>query len=349
MPQSDKKRLFLVDGMSQIYRAYYALPSLSNSRGIPTNAIYGFTMMLRKLITAEKPDYLGVAFDGPERTFRHEQYEGYKATRTAMPDDLGLQIPYIGRLCQALRVPVIREPGYEADDIIGTLAAQAEKNGLEVVIVTNDKDMNQLVNDHVKILRTERTGEMKVLDAKAVEEKMGVPPERVVELLGLWGDTIDNIPGAPGIGEKGAKQIIQQFGTIEAAIGRAAEISRKTYRESLQNNADLIRQSRQLVTIDCNVPVQLDLEALVYEAPDRRDAYELFSELEFAQLKREFADAADDSGARSRPDVRYSRITSGAELDQIINSIKSAGRFSVAIAEQAGSISGVAVCTDAGS
>jgi len=164
-------------------RAYLRAPSLSNSRGLPTNAIYGFTMMLRKLITSERPDYLGVAFDGPERTFRHDAYEGYKATRTKMPDDLTLQLPYIQRLCQALRVPVIREAGYEADDIIGTLAAQAERAGLDVVIVTNDKDMNQLVTDRVKILRTERTGEMKTLDAKSVEEKMGVPPSQVVELL----------------------------------------------------------------------------------------------------------------------------------------------------------------------
>ena len=158
MPHAESTRLFLVDWMSQIYRAYYALPSLSNSRGLPTNAIYGFTMMLRKLIATEKPDYLGVAFDSPERTFRHDAYESYKATRTAMPDDLTLQIPYIVRLCQCLRVPIIREAGYEADDIIGTLAAQGERAGFDVVIVTNDKDMTQLVTDHVELLRTERTG-----------------------------------------------------------------------------------------------------------------------------------------------------------------------------------------------
>src|SRR5438552_2439201 len=254
MPQSQMKRLFLVDGMSQIYRAYYALPSLSNSRGLPTNAIYGFTMMLRKLITSEKPDYLGVAFDAPGRTFRHDAFESYKATRTAMPDDLSLQIPYIVRLCESLRVPIIKEPGFEADDIIGTLVVQAEQAGLDVVVVTNDKDMNQLVTERVKILRTERTGEMKMIDARGVEEKMGVPPHQVVELLGLWGDTIDNIPGAPGIGEKGAKQIIQQYGTIENAIAHADEISRKTYRESLKNNVDLIMQSRKLVSIACDMP-----------------------------------------------------------------------------------------------
>ncbi len=349
MPQTQPKRLFLVDGMSQIYRAYYALPSLSNSRGLPTNAVYGFTMMLRKLITAEKPDYLGVAFDGPERTFRHDAYEGYKATRTKMPDDLTLQLPYIQRLCDSLRVPVIREAGFEADDIIGTLAAQAERAGLDVVIVTNDKDMNQLVTDHVKILRTERTGEMRILDAKGVEEKMGVPPGQVVELLGLWGDTIDNIPGAPGIGEKGAKQIIQQYGTIENAIAHAGEIPRKTYRESLQNNVDLIRQSRELVQIACEMPITLDQNTLIYEAPDRSAAYELFSELEFAQLVREFADAADNTktsatvAARESGKADYSRVTTIKDLDSTVESVWTKDRIGVAIAERKSGVYGVAL------
>jgi DNA polymerase-1 len=344
MPQTKQKRLFLVDGMSQIYRAYYALPSLSNSRGLPTNAIYGFTMMLRKLITSEKPDYLGVAFDSPERTFRHDKYESYKATRTKMPDDLTLQIPYIVRLCEALHVPIVSESGYEADDIIGTLAAQAERKGLDVVIVTNDKDMSQLVTDHVKMLRTERTGEMKMLDAKAVEEKMGVPPEQVVELLGLWGDTIDNIPGAPGIGEKGAKQIIQQYGTIENAIAHADEITRKTYRESLKNNVDLIRQSRELVTITCEMPIELDLKGLVYEAADRRAAYELFSELEFAALTKEFSDAEGKTeapamvAARESGRASYSRITSRLQLDRLVETLWTKDRFGLSVSEHEGSM-----------
>ena len=348
MPHTNKQRMFLVDGMSQIYRAYYALPSLSNSRGIPTNAIYGFTMMLRKLITSEKPDYLGVAFDGPERTFRHDAYEGYKATRTKMPDDLSLQLPYIKRLCEALRVPVIREAGYEADDIIGTLAAQAERDGLEVVIVTNDKDMNQLVTDNVTILRTERTGEMKTLDAKLVEAKMGVPPHQVVELLGLWGDTIDNIPGAPGIGEKGATQIIQQYGTIENAIAHADEISRKTYRESLKNNVDLIRKSRELVKIACDMAITLDRSALVYEEADRRSAYELFSELEFAQLVKEYSDAADTTktavtvATRESGKADYTQITTGKQLDSIVEALWTKDCFGVAIAEHKEGAYGVA-------
>lgn len=349
MPRSQKKRLFLIDGMSQIYRAYYALPSLSNSKGLPTNAIYGFTMMLRKLITSEKPDYLGVAFDSPERTFRHDSYESYKATRTKMPDDLTLQIPYIARLCEALHVPVVRQAGFEADDIIGTLAAKAENAGLDIVIVTNDKDMSQLVTDHVTMLRTERTGEMKTIDAKGVEEKLGVRPDQVIELLGLWGDTIDNIPGAPGIGEKGAKQIISQYGTIENAIAHADEITRKNYRESLKNNVELIRKSRELVTIACDMPIELDLEKLIYEAPDRRAAYELFSELEFAALTREYVDAADESkpavtvAARESGQANYSRIGTRAELDRLVESLWDKERFGLSIAERGGGAFGVAI------
>src|SRR5437588_1184072 len=349
MPRAERKRLFLIDGMSQIYRAYYALPSLSNSRGLPTNAVYGFTMMLRKLIASEKPDYLGVAFDSPERTFRHDKYESYKATRTKMPDDLTLQIPYIARLCEALRVPIVRVPGFEADDIIGTLATKAEASGLDVVIVTNDKDLSQLVNDHVTLLRTERTGDMKKIDAKGVEEKLGVPPEQVVELLGLWGDTIDNIPGAPGVGEKGAKQIIQQYGTIDNAIAHADEISRKNYRESLKNNVDLIRQSRELVTIACDMPIELNLGGLVYEEADRRAAYELYSELEFAALTREYVDAAEDTktavtvASRATGKATYSRIAGKMELEKFLESLWDQERIGLSIAEREGIVFGIAI------
>ncbi|HSO75550.1 MAG TPA: DNA polymerase, partial [Blastocatellia bacterium] len=353
MPPSKRKRLFLVDGMSQVYRAFYALPSLSNSKGFPTNAIYGFTMMLRRLINEYKPDYLGVALDSSGPTFRHESYEAYKATRQTMPDDLSPQLPYITRVCEALRIPTTIEPRYEADDIIGTLARQAEQAGVDVVIVTNDKDMSQLVTDHVTILRTERTGEMKALDAAGVESKFGVRPDQIVDLLGLWGDTSDNIPGAPGVGEKGAKQIIQQYGTIEEAIAHADEISRKTYRESLKNNADLIRQSRELVTIACDMPIKLDLDKLIYEQPDRRAAYELFSELEFAQMAREFADAAvaRDPGASAVADsapVNYSRITTSTDLGRFVESVWSAEQVAIAVAERAGTLYGVALSAGAG-
>jgi DNA polymerase-1 len=341
MPQNENKRLFLIDGMSQIYRAYYAIRGLSNTAGLPTNAIYGFTTWLRRLIAVEKPDYLGVVFDSPERTFRHEAYESYKASRALMPDDLIVQLPYIERVCQVFRVPITRLPGYEADDIIGTLARQAEILGLDVAIVTNDKDMCQLVTDRIKILRTEPSSEMRWMDAKAVEEKLGVPPHQVVDLLGLWGDASDNIPGAPGVGQKGAQQIIQQFGTIENAIAHADEIKRKAYRESLKTNADLILRSRELARINCDAPIKLDLDALRYQEPDRQAAYLLFSELEFSQLTREFA--TEVAAARHRGKPRYSIISARAELEQFLKSLWATGRFAIAMAERQGSIYGLAI------
>ncbi len=350
MAETQNKRLFLVDGMSQVYRAYYAIRGLTNSSGLATNAIYGFTMMLRRLIASEKPDYLGVAFDSPERTFRHDSFEAYKATRGLMPDDLVPQLAYIERVCEALRVPLTRVPGYEADDIIGTLACKADQAGLDVVLVTNDKDMCQLVNEHVKVLRTERAGGMTLMDAKAVEEKFSVRPDQIVDLLGLWGDSSDNIPGAPGVGEKGAKQLIQQYGTLENALAHADEISRKTYRESLKNNIPLIRQSQELATIKCDMPIELDLEALRYEEPDRKAAYELFSELEFSQLTREFADAATHDSvatvaARKPGKPRYARITTANELEKFIKSLWSLDRIALSIAERGGVPYGIAIST----
>jgi DNA polymerase-1 len=350
MPETPTKRLFLIDGMSQLYRAYYAIRSLSNSSGQATNAIYGFTMMLRRLINNEKPDYLGVAFDTPEPTFRHEQFESYKAHRAAMPDDLVAQLPYVERVCQALRVPLIRLPGFEADDIIGTLACKAERAGLDVAIVSNDKDLCQLVTDHVTILRTEQSGDLRWLDPKGVEEKFSVRPDQIVDLLGLWGDASDNIPGAPGIGEKGAKALIQEYGNIENAMAHAGEISRKVYRESLQNNADLIRQSRELARIVCDMPIELDLAALIYEEPDRRLAYELFSELEFNTLTKEFSDAADLNAlqavaARQAAQTQYAVITKPAALDALIKSLYAGEGFAIAVAEKGGSAYGLAIST----
>jgi DNA polymerase I len=354
MAQTENKRLFLIDGMSQLYRAYFAIRSLSNSSGKPTNAIYGFTMMLRRLIHHEKPDYLGVAYDTPEPTFRHQQFEDYKAQRAPMPDDLISQLPYIDRVCEALRVPLLRHPGFEADDIIGTLCCKAEAAGLDVAIVSNDKDLCQLVTEHVKILRTEQSGDLRWLDPQGVVDKFSVRPDQIVDLLGLWGDASDNIPGAPGIGEKGAKALIQEYGNIENAIARADQISRKTYRESLKNNADLIRQSRELARIVCDMPIELDLSTLIYEEPDRRLAYELFSELEFNTLSKEFADAASPDAiaavtARKAAEARYSVISKPAALDEFIKSLWSKEGFAFSVAERKGEAYGLAISTTAAS
>ncbi len=350
MAEPKRKRLYLIDSMSQIFRAYYAIRGLTNSTGMPTNAVYGFTMMLRRLIASEQPDYIGIASDSPEPTFRHETFEQYKATRDRMPDDLAPQLAYIDRVCEAMKIPLIREPRFEADDIIGTLAKQAAQASLDVIIVTNDKDLCQLVDAHIRVLRTDQSGNLKLLDEAAVVEKFGVRPEQIVDLLGLWGDASDNIPGAPGIGEKGAKQIIQDYGSIENAIAHADEISRKAYRESLQNNVELIRQSRELARIKCDMPIKLDLDALRYEEPDRRAAYELFSELGFSTLTREFADAASPDSvsvvaARRAGQPKYARLTTAPELKALIRSLWSLDRIALAPAEREGRLYGLVIST----
>ena len=279
------KRLFLIDGMSHIYRAYYAIRNLSNAKGLPTNAVFGFISMLRKLIQEQKPEYIGVALDLEGPTVRHEKYQAYKATRKPMPEDLILQIPYILKVCEAFCVPVISHAGYEADDVIGTLSLKATQQGLDSVIVTSDKDMLQLVSDHVQVLDTAKDT---LLDARKVVEKMGVNPDQVADLLGLWGDASDNVPGAPGIGEKGAKELIQTFGSLENTLQNWDKVKRKTYQESLRDNVELIRMSRELVTIHRDLPLELDLQSLVLCEPDRKAAFELFSELDFKTLMKEF-------------------------------------------------------------
>ena len=283
-----RKRLVLVDGMSHIYRAYYAIPRLSNSKGFPTNAIYGFTSMLRKLIEDEKPDYIGVAIDLEGPTVRHQKFEAYKATRKPMPEDLSPQVPYITKVCEVFRVPVISYPGYEADDVLGTLARKAADGGLTAIVVTSDKDMMQLVDDHICVMDPMKDNQ--IFDAQKVVEKLGVKPEQVPDLLGLWGDASDNIPGAPGIGEKGAKELIQTYGTIENALKHWDKVKRKAYQESLRDNAELIRTSRELATIHQYLPLKLDLDALVVRPPDRTAAFQLFAELEFKSLMMEFLD-----------------------------------------------------------
>jgi DNA polymerase-1 len=281
------KRLFLIDGMSHIYRAYYAIRNLSNSKGLPTNAVYGFTAMLRKLIQEQKPEYIGLALDLEGPTVRHERYEAYKATRKPMPPDLVQQIPYILKLCEAFCIPVIGHAGYEADDVIGTLSRKAAEQNLESVVVTSDKDMLQLVSERVRVFDAAKDT---MLDASKVEERLGVRPDQVPDLLGLWGDTSDNIPGAPGIGEKGAKELIKAFGDIENLLKNRDRVKRKTYQESLRDNAELIRLSRELATIHRDLPIELNLPELVLREPDRKAAFKLFAELEFKSLMQEFLD-----------------------------------------------------------
>ncbi len=341
------ERVFLIDSMSHIFRAFFAPMSnrvapLGTSTGQVTQAVYIFTNMLRKLLQDEKPNYIAAIFESKEKTFRHETFAGYKANRLAMPEDLASQIPYILRLCEALNIPVINSPGFEADDVIGTLAKQIAAQKLQAVIVSNDKDMCQLVSDpYVVCMRTnsqvvkrkEFVPPIEWCDEVWVEKKFGVPANKIVDLLGLMGDSIDNIPGAPGIGAKGAVQVITQFGSIEEALKRWEEVKHKTYRESLRDNADLIRQSRELARIRLDVEIDLDLDQVKARPPDRAAAYELFKELEFSALTREFADAATATPAGVSDQINYKIIDSRAALDSLLKGLWDAESVGIAIAD----------------
>ena len=294
----DKKRLFLIDGMSHIYRAYYAVRGFSNSQGLPTGAVFGFTSMLRKLLQTQKPDYIGVAMDLKGAAARREKYADYKATRKPMPDDLIPQIPYIRRVCEAFHIPVIDFTGHEADDIIGTLSKKAGEMNLRTVIVTNDKDLLQLVTDDVIVLDTKKDDFF--IDAAGVEAKLGVRPDQVADLLGLWGDASDNIPGAPGIGEKGARELIQTFDTLDNLLDNYDKVKKKSQKESLRDNREIILMSRDLAVIRRDLPIELDLEELALGEPDRNAAFELFSELGFKSLTEKYFDGGEEKSLRGK-------------------------------------------------
>ncbi len=284
MPDPTRPRLFLIDGYSNIFRAFYAIRNLSNSRGEPTNAVYGFIQMLRKLLRDEQPEHVGVALDVSSETVRTERYQDYKAHRAPMPEDLRPQIPWIRRALEAYRIPILEMERYEADDVLGTLAKKAAAAGYEVVLVSADKDLMQLLGPHVSLMHT---GRNKLYDPALVEEDFGVPPEKVVDVLALMGDASDNVPGVPGVGEKGAKALIREYGSLDAVLDRASEVSRKSYRESLQENRDQALLSQELVTIHTDLDVDFDPEALHHDPPDAEALRSLFAELEFFSLVEE--------------------------------------------------------------
>ncbi len=274
---------------------------MRTSSGLSTEAVFIFGNMLRKLMTSYKPDYIAAIFESSEPTFRSESFAEYKANRAEMPQDLGPQIPYIRRVLEALNIPVLEFPSFEADDVIGAIACRKQPKPLDVVIVSSDKDMLQLVNDRVFMLNPMKDDEW--YDAAKVEQFMGVKPSQVADLLALKGDSIDNIPGAPGIGDKGAKDIITRFGSVEAALDRAAEVERKMYRESLLNHRDQILLSKQLATIHTEVPIEWDLPSLRAQPPSNSVLKGLYKELEFFSLLKDLP-PEDDSASRD-----YSTLT----------------------------------------
>ena len=316
-----RPRLFLIDGSSQMYRAYHAMRGggLSGPGGKTTHAVYIFVTMLRKLMEDHHPQYIAASFDLPGRTFRSDLAADYKATRSPMPPDLAEQIPWVHEACEALGVPILTYERYEADDVIGTLAAKAIAAGFEVAIVTGDKDFFQLVHDGLKVYNPKDDGTW--YDAEGVKEKFGVLPEQVVDVLALMGDSIDNIKGVPGIGEKGAHDLIATYGNLEALLAHAPEITNKRYREGLLNHADDARQSRELARIRIDVPVDFDPDAVRYRGASREACFELFTRLGFRTLVMEYAPTADTVGKD------YAIVDTTEGLATLVAELETAGRF----------------------
>jgi DNA polymerase I len=330
-----KPPIYLLDSMAFIFRAYHAMQRqrpMSTRTGIPTAATYVFVNMINKLRKDFQPEYLAAVYDVGAPVHRNEmaaqlkdvkkfniktqqfettEYGGYKANRTETPPDLIQQQPYIRRALEAFRIPILYYEGFEADDVIGTLSCKLSALGHKVFVVSSDKDMMQLVNDDVVILNP--TKDNLILDRAGVEQSLGVPPERVVDVMALRGDSIDNIPGAPGIGDKGSVELIQQFGSVEAALDRADEVKKKTYRESLQNNRENILLSKELVTIHTSVPIEYSLEAMRTQPSDNAACRELFAELEFTTLLKELAPAVDNTA------ITFNLKPTSAELAQLLD------------------------------
>jgi len=331
MTSPSKPPIFLLDAMSFIFRAYHAMQRqrpMSTRSGVPTAATFVFVNMINKLRRDFQPEYFAAVFDVSGSVFRDERarsiatvrkwniktqtfdeldYGGYKANRTEMPPDLAQQLPFIRRSLEAFRIPILQSEGFEADDVIGTLARQAAERGHDVFVVSNDKDMLQLVTGKVKVLNPVKDN--LILDREKVVEVLGVPPEQVIDVMALRGDSIDNIPGAPGIGDKGSVELIQQFGSVEAALDRASEVKRKTYRESLENNRDTVLLSKELVTIHCEVPVELELENMRTQAPDVSACRALFNELEFTTMLKELAPEEEATPLSIIPDPSPEEIS----------------------------------------
>ncbi|HKY72107.1 MAG TPA: DNA polymerase I [Nitrospira sp.] len=286
---STRPTLYLIDGSAYVYRAFFALPALNNSRGLQTNAVYGFTTTLLKIIREHQPHGLAVVFDEPGPTLRHETYQAYKAQRPPMPEGMSAQIPYIHRVVDAMNIPVVRQAGYEADDLIGMLAVQAERAGLDVVIVTGDKDMFQLLTPHVRIYDPVKS---KWIGEAECRERFGVEPARVVEVMGLMGDSTDNIPGVKGIGEKTATKLIAQFGTIDELLRRVEEVTPARIKALLMEQAENARLSRALATIETNGPVEFHAEHYQLKPVNQDRFTDLLRELEFTTLLKNVQSSA---------------------------------------------------------
>ena len=322
---SKPKSLYLIDGSSYIFRAYYGIRQfLSTSKGFPTNALYGFINMLQKVVKDEKPDYLAVTFDSKEKTFRHEMYADYKANREAPPEDLAKQFPYFEPLVHAFNLHSVRVPGYEADDIMGTLAKKGAQEGLQVVIVSGDKDMMQLIGPDIRMLDTMKN---KWFDIEGVEEKFGVPPDQVIEVMGLMGDSSDHIPGVKGVGPKTATELIRKFGSIEELYERIDEVDKQKLREKLVQDKKMALLSRQLVTINTSMELEFNLEDLKLKPSNNTELKKLFSEFEFSSLLGELEDNSDPVVSSPAIASKYETLLTKANLERWLKQLKKSKIF----------------------
>lgn len=321
-----KKRLFLIDGSELAYRAYFAFirNPLINSKGENTSAVFGFTNTLLKLLREEEPDYIGIVFDTKKPTFRHQMFEAYKATREKMPPEMSSQLPRIREVVEALSLPILEVEGYEADDLIGTLAVKGSREGYEVVIFSGDKDMLQLVVKGISVMRPGREGRETVLvDREGVKKVIGVEPERVPDFLGLMGDSSDNVPGVPGIGPKTAVKLVGEFGGVEEVFKDLDRISPERVRENLRKHREEALLSKRLVTIDIDVPVEIKIENLARCRPDTSELVKLFKDLEFTRFLSQIVPQ------EPTPQVKYTLVNSSDALQGLAERLRSAGIFSL--------------------
>lgn len=323
---SSTPKFFIVDGTALAYRSYYAFKNnpLINSKGENTSAPFAFTRLLIKIIDEEKPDYLAIAFDLSGPTFRHESYDAYKANRKPMPDDLAEQLPRIRQIVETYGIPIVEQQGYEADDVIGTLVKKAEQNGINTYMVTGDKDLMQLVSPHVWMYNLKKVGEEpEIIDSERVLNKMGVPPERIIDYLSLMGDSVDNIPGAKGVGEKSARELLQEYGSLEKIIENCENIPNKRVREGIKSSIDLIWLSKQLATLETNVPLKIDLEGLRYHEANPEALLKLFTELEFKSL-------IDNLNTRAMKfSTQYHVYDSLDKVDELCQNLLDNGQFTL--------------------
>jgi DNA polymerase-1 len=348
LPEDAKGRVFLIDAMSFIFRAYHAMARqrpMSTKTGLPTSATYVFVNMLNKLRKDFAPEYIAAIFDVAAPTFRDQQaaamptlrkydresgeykqvaYDGYKAQRAAMPEDLAQQLPYIRRALEIYRIPMLEAAGFEADDVIGTLARLASGESYAVYVVSSDKDMLQLVDERVCVLNPPKDN--LICDRAKVEEILGVPPERVIDVMALRGDAIDNVPGAPGIGDKGSVELIQRYGSLDNLLEHVSEVERKTYRESLLHNRAAVLLSRELVTIDRNVAIGFDPESMKAQPPDVPAARQLFTELEFTSLLKEFLEEGTEIG-----ETDYREAKSPRDVEAVFAAVPDGGALAIAV------------------